>query len=43
MGNQAIVEIALLQEGNVGGEPYWSWYGFDSRVERCACFVCYVL
>lgn len=20
-------------------EPYWSWYGFDSRVEWCACFV----
>ena len=39
MGNQAIVEIALSQEGNVGGQPYWSWYGFDSRVEWCACFV----
>lgn len=38
-GNQAIVEVALTQLGNVGGEPYWSWYGFDSRVEWCACFV----
>lgn len=38
-GNQMIVEIALSQEGNVGGEPYWSWYGFNSRVEWCACFV----
>lgn len=38
-GSQAIVEIALSQEGNVGGQPYWSWYGFDSRVEWCACFV----
>ena len=19
--------------------PYWSWYGFESRVEWCACFV----
>lgn len=37
--NQAIVEVALTQLGNVGGEPYWSWYGFDSRVEWCACFV----
>lgn len=37
--NQMIVEIALSQEGNVGGEPYWSWYGFNSRVEWCACFV----
>lgn len=38
-GNQAIVEIALMQVGNQGGQPYWSWYGFDSRVEWCACFV----
>lgn len=30
---------ALSQVGNVGGEPYWSWYGFGSRVEWCACFV----
>ena len=35
----AIVSVALSQVGNVGGEPYWSWYGFDSRVEWCACFV----
>ena len=34
-----LVEIAQSQLGNVGGEPYWSWYGFDSRVEWCACFV----
>lgn len=34
-----IVQIALSQIGNVGGEPYWSWYGFGSRVEWCACFV----
>ena len=27
------------QLGNVGGEPYWSWYGFQGRVEWCACFV----
>lgn len=39
IGNQAIVQIALSQEGNVGGQPYWSWYGFNSRVEWCACFV----
>ena len=38
-GNQAIVEVALTQLGNEGGQPYWSWYGFDSRVEWCACFV----
>lgn len=34
-----IVTVALSQVGNVGGEPYWSWYGFNSRVEWCACFV----
>lgn len=34
-----IVAVALSQLGNVGGEPYWSWYGFGSRVEWCACFV----
>ena len=34
-----IVEIAATQIGNVGGQPYWSWYGFNSRVEWCACFV----
>lgn len=39
IGNQAIVQVALSQEGNVGGQLYWSWYGFNSRVEWCACFV----
>ena len=34
-----IVEVARSQIGNVGGEPYWSWYGFTERVEWCACFV----
>ena len=34
-----IVQVALSQIGNVGGEPYWSWYGFGSRVEWCECFV----
>ena len=34
-----IVSVALSQIGNVGGQPYWSWYGFGSRVEWCACFV----
>lgn len=34
-----IVTVALSQVGNVDGNPYWSWYGFSSRVEWCACFV----
>ena len=37
-GNESLVQIALSQEGN-SGETYWRWYGFDSRVEWCACFV----
>ena len=38
-GDDTIVTVALSQVGNIGGEPYWSWYGFGSRVEWCACFV----
>lgn len=37
--NQMIIEVAKTQIGNVGGKPFWSWYGFESRVEWCACFV----
>ena len=37
-----IVPIALSQVGNVGGKPYWSWYGYPHRVEWCACFVSWV-
>lgn len=37
--SELIVEVAISQIGNVGGEPYWSWYGFTERVEWCACFV----
>lgn len=37
--DEQIVAVALSQVGNVGGQPYWSWYGFGSRVEWCACFV----
>ena len=38
-GDGEIVTVALSQVGNTGGAPYWSWYGFNSRVEWCACFV----
>ena len=37
-GNTAVVDLAKRQVGNVGGRPFWSWYGFNSRVEWCACF-----
>ena len=42
-GNGDVIDLAKRQVGNVGGYPYWSWYGFTSRVEWCACFVswCY--
>ena len=38
-GDGEIVSVALSQVGNVGGEPYWSYMGFTSRVDWCACFV----
>ena len=38
-GSGEIVAVALSQVGNVGGQPYWSWYGFSSRVDWCAIFV----
>lgn len=38
-GSNDIVEVAKQYIGNVGGQPFWSWYGFSSRVEWCACFV----
>ena len=38
-GNQQIVSVAMGQIGNSGGQKFWSWYGFDCRVEWCACFV----
>ena len=37
--NSDIVAVAQTQIGVTGGDPYWSWYGFESRVEWCACFV----
>ena len=39
VGSNDIVAVADSQIGNVGGQPFWSWYGFNSRVEWCACFV----
>ena len=39
VGNTAITQIASKQTGNAGGRKFWSWYGFNSRVEWCACFV----
>lgn len=33
ISNAALVQVALIQEGNVSGGPYWNWYGFDSCME----------
>ncbi|MDD3264128.1 MAG: CHAP domain-containing protein, partial [Candidatus Nanoarchaeia archaeon] len=42
VGNSDIVSTANSQLGNIGGEIYWRWYGFNSRVEWCAIFVSWV-
>lgn len=39
IGNTAITQVAAKQIGNAGGRKFWSWYGFNGRVEWCACFV----
>ena len=38
-GNSQMVSVAMAQVGNQGGQKFWSWYGFNGRVEWCACFV----
>ncbi|MCL2663876.1 MAG: CHAP domain-containing protein [Oscillospiraceae bacterium] len=42
IGDGTMIEIAESQIGNVGGETYWQWYGFNDRVPWCACFVSWV-
>ena len=39
IGDGSMIGAAESQLGNIGGEPYWSWYGFSERVEWCAIFV----
>lgn len=34
-----ILSVAKSQLGQKGGQPYWSWYGFNERQPWCACFV----
>lgn len=43
MANKDVVDVALEQCGQAGGEPYWSWYGYTSRVDWSACFVSWVM
>ena len=36
------INTAMAEIGNKGGEKFWSWYGFDSRVAWCACYISWV-
>lgn len=36
--NSEIVFVAKAQIGNVGGEKFWRWYGFNDYVYWCACY-----
>ena len=36
---EEFLDKASKQIGNNGGQKFWSWYGFNYRVEWCACFV----
>ena len=38
-GYDDILQVAMSQLGNEGGEPYWSWWGYTGRVDWCAIFV----
>lgn len=38
----AIVKAAARELGNVGGEKFWRWYGFNYHVHWCACFTSYI-
>ena len=37
-----IIAVAKTEEGNEGGEKFWSWYGFESYQPWCACYVSYI-
>ena len=37
--DKPIINAAMGQLGNKGGEPFWSWFGFKNREDWCACFV----
>ena len=42
-GDNAAAQTALSKLGNTGGETYWRWYGYTSRVEWSGCFVSWCL
>ena len=39
LGSNELVNLALSQLGNKGGEKYWRWAGLNKRCEWCALFV----
>ena len=39
LGSSELVNLALSQLGNSGGEKYWRWAGLSERCEWCALFV----
>ena len=39
LGSNELVNLALSQLGNEGGEKFWRWAGLDSRCAWCALFV----
>lgn len=41
-GSGKMPSIAATQLGNTGGDKFWSYMGFSSHVEWCACFVSWV-
>ena len=39
LGSNELVNLALSQLGNKGGEKFWRWAGLSKRCEWCALFV----
>ncbi len=39
LGSSELVNLALSQLGNKGGEKFWRWAGLSKRCEWCALFV----
>ncbi len=39
---QGMIDVAASQIGNAGGQKFWSWWGYKSRVAWCAIFVSWV-
>ena len=39
LGSNELVNLALSQLGNEGGEKFWRWAGLDERCAWCALFV----